>query len=50
MNEAIRAGLDLEVLAETLPPFSIDAGHLFRLRSGFDYDKVEDVLNSVMNV
>lgn len=47
VNEAIRVGLELEVSAEKLPPFSIDADHLFRLRSGFNYDKVEDVFDSL---
>jgi len=45
VNDAIRTGLAAQRRARKLPPFAISEQHLFRLKPGFDYDKVEELFD-----
>jgi hypothetical protein len=45
VNDAIRTGLAAQRHARNLPPFVINEEHLFRLRPGFDYDKIDDLFD-----
>jgi len=45
VNDAIRTGLAAGRQARKLPPFVINEEHLFRLRSGFDYTKIDDLFD-----
>ena len=47
VNEAIRTGLAVQGRARRLPDFRIEAHHLVSLKPGFNYDKVEGVLDEL---
>jgi hypothetical protein len=45
VNDAIRTGLAAASQARKLPRFVINEEHLFRLKPGFDYDKIDDLFD-----
>jgi len=47
VNDAIRTGLAVQRRARKLPPFAISEKHLFRLRPGFNYDKIEELFDQL---
>ncbi|MBV8345624.1 MAG: ribbon-helix-helix protein, CopG family [Candidatus Eremiobacteraeota bacterium] len=47
VNETIRTGLALEARSKKLAPFKIEAAHLFRLKPGYNYDKVEELFDEL---
>lgn len=47
VNETLRSGFAAQTQVEKLPPFKIQEHELFRLRPGFNYDKVEDVFDQL---
>ena len=47
VNDAIRMGLAVESQARHLLPFTIPQRHVIHLKPGFNYDKVEDVLDQL---
>jgi hypothetical protein len=45
VNDALRTGLAIDNQVKALPPFTIDRKHLIRLKSGYNFDKVEEVFD-----
>jgi len=47
VNDTLRIGLAAESTRKQLAPFAIDERHLIRLKRGPNYDKVEEVFDSL---
>ncbi len=45
VNDALRTGLAIDNQVTALPPFTIDRKHLIRLKSGYNFSKVEEVFD-----